>query len=226
MTKQRCILWKAERMKTLYDLKCHQPNLGRVSDSENKNTTTFLLLNSNCALHRKARRMQVQALKIYCHEKWHSVLFSVWQKKSIIMSDHSISEHNAWVGWDTGESQHKDFVRTEIAQQNCSISQDAHRNLHIFHKNKHYWIFSQDRQIVKIFLAVFSWYFKWMLWLCYTGVVLSVTKISVTNRQWKWSSNHNSFSLSEPKYLAHMIIELRHCTVFQVLQENYAVDIL
>lgn len=56
-----------------------------------------------------------------------------------------------------------------LAQQNCSISQDAHRNLHIFHKNKHYWIFSQDRQIVKIFLAVFRWYFKWMLWLCYTG---------------------------------------------------------
>lgn len=138
----------------------------------------------------------------------------------------TVSEHNAWVGWDIGESQHKCFVRTETSQQNCSISQDAHRNLHIFQKNKHYCIFSQDRQIVKIFLAVFRWHVKWMFWLCYTRLVFSVTKISVTNIQRKWSSSHNSFSLSEPKYLAHMNIELRHCTVFQVLQENCAVDIL
>lgn len=34
------------------------------------------------------------------------------------------------------------------------------------------------------------------------------------------------FFLNEPKYLAHMNIELRHFIVFQVLQENYAVDIL
>lgn len=78
MRKQRCILCKAERMKTLYDLKWHQAILGRASDSQNKNTTAFLLLNSNCALHWKARKIQVQALKVYCHEKLHSVLFSLW----------------------------------------------------------------------------------------------------------------------------------------------------
>lgn len=43
-------------MKTLYDLKWHQAILGRASDSENKNTTAFLPLNSNCALHCKLER--------------------------------------------------------------------------------------------------------------------------------------------------------------------------
>lgn len=113
----------------------------------------------------------------------------------------------------------------KLHNKTVQLVQDAHRYLHIFHENKHYWIFSQDGQIAKMFLAVFRWHFKQILCLCYTGVFFSVTKISVTERWWKWSSNNNSFFLGAPKYLAYINIELSHCTVFQVLQENCAVDI-
>lgn len=220
MRKQRCILCKAERTKN--DWKWHQAILGIASDSENKNPTAFLLLNSNCALHCKSRKTkkQVQVLKVYCHAKLYSVLFSLWQKKST-----SVSDHKEWVGWDTGESQHKDFVKTKTAQQSCSSSQEANRNLHIFHKNKEYWIFNQDGQTVKMFLTVLKWHFKLMLWLCYTEVFfLPPSFLSQGTMKVKFKTQQ--LFLSEQKCLAHMNIELTHCTVFQVLEENCAVDIL
>lgn len=79
MRNQRCILYIAERMKTLYDLKWHQDSLGRAGDSENKNPIPIILLNANYALHCKSRKIkeQVQPLKVYCHEKLYSILFSL-----------------------------------------------------------------------------------------------------------------------------------------------------
>lgn len=56
--------------------------------------------------------------------------------------------------------------------------------------------------------------------------VFSATKLSVTRDNESEVQKTQQLFLSEQKCLAHMNIELTHCTVFQVLEENCAVDIL
>lgn len=64
-----------------------------------------------------------------------------------------------------------------------------------------------------------------MLWLFYTEVFfLSPSFLSQGTMKVKFKTQQ--LFLSEQKCLAHMNIALTHCTVFQVLEENCAVDIL